>query len=83
MKLTGVLKQLAEISGPAVIRAQGSRFSVSADDALGAKILLWLLNHTREHATVQEISDALDSAKWWLQFFDAVVTDQEKGEEYK
>jgi len=83
MKLTEVLKQLTEINGPAVIRAQGSRFSVSADDALGAKILVWLLDHTREHTTVQEISDVLDSAKWWLQFFNAVVTNQEEGEEHK
>jgi len=48
---------------------------IGPQDALAAKLLLWLINAMPDNATTGQMDDALDAAKWWMTFWASMPRD--------
>ncbi len=45
---------------------------IGPQDALAAKLLLWLADVMPDDATLGQMDDALDAAKWWMTLFASI-----------
>jgi len=63
-------QQLTLAPGPLTIR-------VNVQDAWAARLLLWLAEHLPEDATIGDLHDVLDAARWWSTFWAALPRDDE------
>ncbi len=71
MNLSEVLKGLQAIKEPTEVTLSPGPFTANCNwqDAVAAKLLMWLFHKMPEDATYGEAERVLMSALWWLQFF--------------
>ena len=68
-----ILKILGLIKGEGkAIEIDASTVYVTRADSEAAALLKWLYDEMSEDATVQDLHNVLDAAKWWATFFEAV-----------
>lgn len=75
------LQELLKVNGPAEAMLSPGPFKirVSKDDAIAARLIMWLLDQSPDDVTYGQLEDVLDSAKWWLMFFAALVRLEDDG----
>lgn len=47
------------------------RVEIGLNDALAARLILWLVKQLPADATQGDVEEILDSAKWWSVFWDS------------
>lgn len=67
-----IYELLAE-SKPSTVTLPACSIRINESDSMAAKLLLWLYENMPEDATQGDLSDVLDSAKWWSLFFAAAT----------
>jgi hypothetical protein len=72
-----ILESIASAENGGVIEMP-VRIAISKSDAMGAKLLLWLVEQMPEEWTSGDMHDALDAAKWWQTLLDTMRYAKEK-----
>ena len=77
MKVGSFYAQLANITNPSLLTLSDGKLQIKVDrhDGAAARLLLWLTEHLPETATVADLLEVLDAAKWWATFFSSVPLD--------
>lgn len=74
MKPVEFYQEIQHIQKPdTIVSLSPGPFRIKADwhDAYAAKLLLWLTEQMPVNATVGDLYDILDAAKWWSTFWDS------------
>lgn len=71
-------RKLASLESPAYMPAPQVPLKLGEQDIMAAKLLLWLQEQLPDNATLGDLEDVLDAAKFWSVFFGAAFTAKEE-----